>query len=246
MKEPDATQFGAEAVGVFLDVDGTIVEFAPTPDSVKVSEELIASLASLGDRLGGALAFVSGRPIEQLDALFAPLKLRASGVHGGEIRFEPGGAITNLAQRQLPDDAWEELQRQLADFQGAFAENKRYSFAVHYRFANASAIEIRAALQRFVRSRTDIPLEISAGHLVYEIKIPGFDKGGAIERFMSRPPFVGRTPIFVADDAVDQPGVDKVTALGGVAYSVGAELPGVSGGFSQPKAVMAWLERLGR
>ena len=53
-------------------------------------------------------------------------------------------------------------------------------------------------------------LELSAGHLVYEIKIPGFDKGGAIERFMNREPFAGRMPIFVADDAVDQPGVDKV------------------------------------
>ena len=246
MKEPDAAQFGADAVGLFLDVDGTIVEFAPTPDSVRVSDELIDSLASLDERLGGALAFVSGRPIEQLDGLFAPLKLRASGVHGGEIRFEPEGAITTLSQKQLPDEIWVDLQRLIADFPGAFAENKRFSFAVHYRFANASAIEIRAALQRFIRARTDAVLELSPSHLVYEIKIPGFDKGGAIERFMTHQPFAGRMPIFVADDAVDQPGVDKVTELGGVAYSVGVALSGVSGGFSQPKAVLAWLERLGR
>jgi trehalose 6-phosphate phosphatase len=244
--EPDASQFGADTVGLFLDVDGTIVEFAPTPDSVIVSETLIDSLASLDGRLGGALALVSGRPIGQLDALFAPLKLRASGVHGGEIRFEPGGVITTLSQKHLSDEAWDDLQEVIKDFPGAFAENKRYSFAVHYRFANASAIEIRAALKQLVRRRSDPPLEISAGHLVFEIKIPGFDKGGAIERFMTRQPFAGRMPIFVADDAVDQPGVDKVNALGGVAYSVGSELSGVSGGFSKPKAVLAWLERLGR
>jgi trehalose 6-phosphate phosphatase len=246
MNEPDAAQFGADSVGLFLDVDGTIVDFAPTPDSVKVSEGLIDSLASLDERLGGALAFVSGRPIEQLDALFAPLKLRASGVHGGEIRFEPGGPITTLSQNQLPDGVWDDLQRLLAQFPGAFAENKRFSFAVHYRFANTSALEIRAALQRFIRERTDVTLELSPGHLVYELKIPGFDKGGAIERFMNREPFAGRLPIFVADDAVDQPGVDKVAELGGVAYSVGVELLRVSGGFSRPKAVLAWLERLGR
>jgi trehalose 6-phosphate phosphatase len=246
MVEPDAAQFGADAVGLFLDVDGTIVDFAPTPDSVSVSNGLIDSLASLDERLGGALAFVSGRPIGQLDALFAPLKLRASGVHGGEIRFEPGGPIATLSQKQLPGEIWDDLQKVIADFPGAFAENKRFSFAVHYRFANASAIEIRAALQRFVRGRTDVRLELSPGHLVYEIKLPGFDKGGAIERFMTREPFAGRMPIFVADDAVDQPGVDKVTELGGVAYSVGVELLRVSGGFSRPKAVLAWLERLGR
>jgi trehalose 6-phosphate phosphatase len=246
MNEPDAAQFGADAVGLFLDVDGTIVDFAPTPDSVRVSNGLIDSLASLDGRLGGALAFVSGRPIEQLDALFAPLKLRASGVHGGEIRFEPGGAITTLSQKHLPNEVWEDLQNLIANFPGAFAENKRFSFAVHYRFANASAIEIRAALQSFLRRRTDVKLQLSSGHLVYEIKVPGFDKGGAIERFMTRQPFAGRMPIFVADDAVDQPGVDKVTELGGVAYSVGTELSGVSGGFSRPKAVLAWLERLAR
>src|ERR1700728_5166854 len=119
MNEPDAAQFGADSVGLFLDVDGTIIDFAPTPDSVKVSDGLIDSLAALDERLGGALAVVSGRPIEQLDALFAPLKLRASGVHGGEIRFEPGGAITTLAQKQLPEAVWEDLQKVIADFPGA-------------------------------------------------------------------------------------------------------------------------------
>src|ERR1700677_4982215 len=108
MNEPDAAQFGADAVGLFLDVDGTIVDVAPTPDSVRVSNGLIDSLASLDGRLGGALAFVSGRTIEQLDALFAPLKLRASGVHGGEIRFEPGGPIRSLSQNQLLDAIWED------------------------------------------------------------------------------------------------------------------------------------------
>jgi trehalose 6-phosphate phosphatase len=246
MNEPDAAQFEADAVSLFLDVDGTIVEFAPTPDSVKVSRELVDSLASLDARLGGALAFVSGRPIEQLDTLFAPLKLRASGVHGGEIRYEPAGEITIRALKLLPDSVWLDLERLIADFPGAFAENKRYSVAVHYRFANKSALEIRAALRKFVRARKDVALEISSGHLVYEIKSPGFDKGAAIERFMTRRPFAGRMPIFVADDAVDQPGVDKVTELGGVAYSVGTQLPGVSGGFAKPKSVLAWLERLGR
>jgi trehalose 6-phosphate phosphatase len=61
MNEPDAAQFGADAVGLFLDVDGTIVDFAPTPDSVRVSNGLINSLASLDGRLGGALAFARRR-----------------------------------------------------------------------------------------------------------------------------------------------------------------------------------------
>ena len=101
-------------------------------------------------------------------------------------------------------------------------------------------------MRDFVRRIPTPPLEVVAGHLVFEIKLAGIDKGSAIERFMMRNPFAGRTPIFIGDDRIDQPGFDKVTALGGVAYSVGAELMGVAGWFSRPTAVRAWLERLGR
>jgi trehalose 6-phosphate phosphatase len=246
MKEPDAAQFRPESVSLFLDVDGTLIEFAPTPDTVVVPPALLEQLASLENRLGGALALVSGRQIVDLDALFAPLNLRASGVHGSEIRYEPGGAVARLASTQLGDEIWNDLQRVIARFPGSFSENKGYSFAVHYRFANASANEFCKALRDFVRRIPTPPLEVVAGHFVYEIKLAGIDKGSAIERFMMRNPFAGRTPIFIGDDRIDQPGFDKVTALGGVAYSVGAELLGVSGWFSRPTAVRAWLERLGR
>jgi trehalose 6-phosphate phosphatase len=196
MKEPDAAQFRPESVGLFLDVDGTLIEFASTPDSVVVPPALLEELASLENRLGGALALVSGRQIVDLDALFAPLNLRASGVHGGEIRYEPGGAVARLASAQLGDDIWDGLQQVIARFPGSFSENKGYSFAVHYRFATASVNEVCTALRDFVRRIPTPPLEVVAGRLVFEIKLAGFDKGSAIERFMMRNPFAGRTPIF--------------------------------------------------
>ena len=246
MTEPDAAQFKNNAIGLFLDVDGTILDLAPTPDAVEVSGALLEELASLERRLDGALALVSGRPIDQLDALFAPLRLRASGIHGGEIRYSPDEASLSLAGERLPEEAWRELLTLLENFPGTFAENKGVSFAVHYRHAQASAGDLVEALQRFIGRFPDLPLELIAGQLVYEIKLVGFDKGRAIERFMARPPFAGRRPIFIADDLVDRPGFDKTIALGGLAYSVGTRLQGVSGWFSRPKALRAWLERLGR
>ena len=77
---------------LFLDVDGTLVEFADRPDAVSAPAGLVETLASVETKLGGALALVSGRRIEELDRLFSPLRLRASGVHGVEFRFEPGEA----------------------------------------------------------------------------------------------------------------------------------------------------------
>jgi trehalose 6-phosphate phosphatase len=245
MTAPEPATLDRHLIGLFLDVDGTILDLAPTPDAVEVPGALLGELATIERRLGGAMALVSGRPIEELDRLFEPLRLRVSGVHGGEIRYAPDEPTKSLAARRLPEEAWARLSRLLVEFPGAFAENKGVSFAVHYQLAGAFADDIREALESFLRQYPEWPLELIGGRAVYEIKLAGFDKGKAIECFMARPPFAGRRPIFVADDRVDGPGFEKALALGGLALSVGAKLPGVSGWFASPKDLRAWLERLG-
>lgn len=245
MTAPEPATLDRHSIGLFLDVDGTIIDLAPTPDAVEVPKALLDELASTERRLGGALALVSGRPIAELDRLFAPLRLRASGVHGGEIRYAPHEQGKSVDPVRLPEEAWTRLNGLLAKFPGAFAENKGLSFAVHYGLAGPVAEQIREALQQFRFDYAELPLEVIGGRAVYEIKVAGFDKGKAIERFMTQPPFAGRCPIFVADDRVDRPGFEKALALGGLAFSVGAKLPGVSGWFASPRDLRAWLERLG-
>jgi trehalose-phosphatase len=71
-------------VAILLDVDGTILDVAPTPQSVAVPASLVRTLAALHTRTNGALALVSGRLIENLDRLFVPLKLPCVGGHGVE------------------------------------------------------------------------------------------------------------------------------------------------------------------
>ena len=62
---------------LLLDFDGTLVEIAPTPDTVRVDPALPDLLDMLCERLGGALAIVSGRPLDTLDAFLAPARLPA-------------------------------------------------------------------------------------------------------------------------------------------------------------------------
>src|SRR5262245_38285101 len=77
-------------LAILLDVDGTLLDFAPTPREVFVSHELRETLARLWKRTGGAVAFVSGRPVGELDLIFSPLRLPAIGGHGAELRVLPG------------------------------------------------------------------------------------------------------------------------------------------------------------
>lgn len=226
---------------LFLDVDGTLIDIAPTPDSVVVPAGLIVDLVRAGERLGGALALVSGRTIADLDRLFKPLTLKASGVHGSEFRFGDDPARLWVKAAPLPAQGWRALSALLASFPGVLAENKLYSYAVHFRAVPQSASRLRHALERFLVERPDLGLQILDGHCVYDLKRPDIDKGAAIEHFMARPPFLGRRPVFIGDDVTDAPGFHTVRAFGGQAYSVRDVLPEVTGTFVDPAAVRSWL-----
>src|SRR5438128_6949954 len=78
---------------LFLDVDGTLLDLAATPDAVEVPGDLTAALSTLHCILGGAIAFVSGREIAVLDRLFTPVRLPAAGQHGAELRDSPSGEV---------------------------------------------------------------------------------------------------------------------------------------------------------
>ncbi len=235
-----------DEIGLFLDVDGTLLDLAPSPDAVAVPQGLLDALAAAERRLDGALALVSGRPIAELDRLFAPLRLRSSGIHGAQIRETADGASRWLTQARLPERAWRGLLRLLDGFPGTLAEDKGISFAVHYRNSTASEEELVVALRQLIAEFAELDLELVAGLRVFEIRLPGFDKGKAIRCFMEREPFAGRQPVFVADDRMDGAGFAAALAFGGRAFSVGAPLPGLSGWFAGPAAVRAWVEGIAR
>jgi trehalose 6-phosphate phosphatase len=238
----DPTVWSAARIALFLDVDGTLIDFAARPDAVHVPADLPDLLAGAERRLGGALALLSGRSIADLDRLMAPLRLRAIGLHGAEMRATADAPTTTTTP--LPAALVAEVRELLAAFPGTMLEEKGPSVAVHYRAAPAFGRELRAALARFVRGVASLGLELMAGELVYEIKPAGFDKGSALARVMDLAPFAGRRPVFVTDHEIDQAGLAAAASLGGCGLSVGRQLPGAMAWFRHPAAVRAWLKDL--
>jgi trehalose 6-phosphate phosphatase len=229
-------------MALFLDVDGTLIDFAASPDEAAAPPELPGILAAARRRVGGALALVSGRSIAELDRLMAPLQLPASGLHGAEIRLVPGGAFNT--PDKLSAALVDALRGELTQYPGARVEDKGASVAIHYRAAPHLAPELHQLLTRYLGRAEGPPLELMVGELVYELKPPGFDKGTAIAAFMQRAPFAGRQPVFVADHPIDQAGFAKASALGGYGLSVGRLLPGAACWFPDTAAVRAWLKDL--
>ena len=202
---------------LFLDFDGTLVDIAPQPEAVIVPSGLVGTLTALDKYLGGALALISGRPIDQIDAFLDPLRLPAAGVHGTERRGASGD-ITLLSTHPL-QHVEEAAQSLAARHPLLRVENKRGSIALHYRQAPELEQECLQAMHAAVEESPGLTL--LHGKMVVEAKPGGASKGHAIEAFMQEAPFLGRSPVFVGDDITDEVGFATVQRLKGLGVKVG-------------------------
>jgi len=224
---------------LFLDVDGTLVELQETPDEVIVGESLKALLIEVSRHLNGAVALVSGRSIETLDALFEPLVLPAAGLHGVERRSASGerrGANycdPSLAPARLMLTAFVESHP------GTLLEDKGRALALHFRLAPEFETSARQAVSALVRPLAPA-YHVQEGKMVLEIKPHEFTKATAIEEFLKEAPFAGRTPVVVGDDLTDQSGFRLVEAVGGISIAVGHRVQG-QWRLDNPAAVRHWL-----
>jgi trehalose 6-phosphate phosphatase len=229
---------------LFLDVDGTILDIAPTPEGVGVPNGLIPSLASLHQFLDGALALVSGRAIADIDRLFAPLVLPAAGQHGAELRLAPGAVIERRKRPPTLDRFRPLLDRFAEQHKGILIEDKGSSIAVHYRNAELFAEAAYQAAQGILDGAED-DLHLLPARMAFEIKPRDVSKAFAIERLMRAPMFSGRVPIFIGDDITDEAGFAAVERFGGYGIHVGDGDSGAKFRFAAPKDVREWLAAMG-
>ena len=229
-------------IALLLDFDGTLVDIAPTPDAVQVPETLRVSLARLLGLTNGAVAVVSGRPIRDIDAWFAPLKLPVVGGHGAEMRVHDDEVISAVVP--LPD----ELRRRLSAAEkfdpGILIEDKGYSVALHYRRAPAMEARLRAHIEAVCADFPDEPMEMLPGKALFEIKRPGVSKGEGVRALLTHAPFAGRTPVFIGDDETDKTLFALLPEFGGIGFSVDLDYEGLAGVFASPAAVRGALQRL--
>jgi len=230
-----------DACALFLDVDGTLIDFSDDPSSVHVLPGVLDAIGRISDRLHGAVALVSGRPLAQLDTLFAPLRLPSAGLHGHEFRSSAD------ARDALPDDTsaflhalHHDAARMAAAHPGVLVEDKGVSIALHWRAAPEAGETVQAFALAWLPALPGYRLQ--PGNHVVEFVPEGTDKGGAVARMMRQPAFAGRTPVFIGDDLTDEFGFAAAQRLGGWAVLVG-DRAGSAATYGLPgtAAVHAWL-----
>lgn len=245
MREPPARLVSGAGSSLFLDVDGTLLDIAPAPDLVVVPAELVPTLSRLSSLLGGALALVSGRPIAQLDRLFAPLQLPAAGEHGAEIRLAADQAVIAGPPLSALERLVGRLTEATASIPGVRIEPKRAGVVVHYRQAPEQAALLRGLVDAAVADHV-ADVQVLPGKMVLEVKERAYSKGQAVIALMQRSPFAGRRPLFLGDDASDRDGFAAARRFGGCGVAVGPDHAEAADWlFASPAAVRAWLARLG-
>jgi trehalose 6-phosphate phosphatase len=229
---------------VLLDIDGTLLDLAPTPREVWVPPDLATTLNRLLMLTAGALALVSGRSLNDIDLIFAPAQFPAVGGHGAEMRLSPDSE--SVAIHAPPMD--KELKRRLAAIAklspGILLEDKGYSLALHYRLAPHAEKAIYEAVSLIRADLPNAPIEVLPGKCVCEIKHSGFNKASGVHELMTHAPFKGRRPIFIGDDVTDESVFAIMPDLGGLAFSVGRRAQGVAHHFDEPRDVREWLAHL--
>ena len=222
----------AEA-SLMLDLDGTLLDIAPTPDLVRVAPGLVQALTALRDHLHGALAIVTGRPIDQVDALLPGVPHAVAGEHGGAIRMAPGAPLVR-ADLALPPVDWVLEAARIAErHPGALLEQKQRGFVLHYRAAPALGPALHDALAALIAGQQD-RFQLMSALMAWEVRPRGADKGSAVQALASEKPFAGRAPVFIGDDVTDEDGMQAARALGGAGLRVDEW-------FGTPDGVRAWL-----
>ncbi len=232
------------AVALFLDLDGTLIDFAARPDDVVVAPDLPRNLHALHDRFGGALAILSGRPLRRIDELLGLPSIAAAGSHGTELR-RADGTVPRRA-RDAPGiaslRAYARLQ--LADWPGALVEDKPDAIALHWRAQPEARDAVQATAQR-IASTAGPRYCLQHGDCVIELRGAGTDKGDALAKLMRHAPFARRTPWMIGDDLTDEHAFAAAERLGGFGIVVGTRRPSVARhAFPDTHAVRAWLASL--
>ncbi len=243
----------AERLWLFLDYDGTLADFAPTPEHVHPDSDLVALIDRLAQHPRFRVAVVSGRRLSHVRELVPVPGVLLAGTYGVELQTAEGERIDRLDYDRLRPvlDALKPQWAALIDErEGFFLEDKGWALALHARFAaRDEADEVLAAAHSLAVAAISADLEtfrLLGGHRFLEIGPRLAHKGLTVAYLLDRYPWPGALPLYLGDDDKDEEAFGVIKARGGIAVVVAAEPRPTEADLrlKSPQAARRWLESL--
>ncbi|MBN1537378.1 MAG: trehalose-phosphatase [Anaerolineales bacterium] len=238
----------AEVLRLFLDYDGTLAEFASTPDIVMREREILSVLERLVSAKGILPAIISGRRLAHIQKLMPVDGLLLGGTYGIEMQLPDGNfrsvipfeMVRPTIETLLPH--WREI---IGEREGFYLEDKGWALAIHGRFAQKEDVEfVMTAAQEEARNlQPDLCFRIMGGDRFLEYAPCEADKSKAVQWVLQELTPQGAMVIYFGDDDKDEAAFEVVAESGGFAVRV-ADSPVVTGAqfrVKDPSQVRAWL-----
>jgi trehalose 6-phosphate phosphatase len=244
----------ARRLWLFLDYDGTLADFAPTPEHVYPDPELVDLLSRLARQPRIRVTVVSGRRLSHVQALVPVPGILLAGTYGIEWQTAQGERSNRVAFDAIRPtlDAlkprWEGL---ITGHTGFFLEDKGWALALHARHAaEDEAVRVLANARRLADAAVDRadpePFRLLGGHKFLEIGPRLANKGMTVAYLLDTRPWPGALLIYLGDDDKDEEAFGVVRARGGIAVVVAADPRETEAHLrlQSPQAARRWLEIL--
>lgn len=241
----------AERVWLFLDYDGTLADFAPTPEHVEPDPEVLELLEKLNEQENIRITIVSGRRLEHVRSLLPLSGIFLAGTYGLEILPVSGEQFNRMDYetiRPTLEKIKPQWQRLLADRQGFFLEDKGWSLAIHAK--DAPDGEAEQVLSRALAMAEDVAtsgvFRMLGGHKFLEIGPKLANKGKAVEYVLENEAWEDALYIYIGDDDKDEEAFAIIQERGGLAMVVAPEsrISRADCRLGSPRQVRQWLRDL--
>lgn len=236
---------------LFLDYDGTLAEFAPSPDTILPDPELIVLIQQLVKTPGVLPVVISGRRLSHIQKLLPVKGLFLAGTYGLEMQLPDGQLRNSLPYEKvrptiellLPQ--WRKL---IQKHSGFFLEDKGWSIALHGRYASQSELIIVMPAAQSV-SQELIPgsdFRLSVNERFVELAPITANKAVAVQWILNELTPKNTLSVYFGDDDKDEEGFVRVIESGGYAVKVTSQSVLTIAPFqmTNPAEVRSWLNKL--
>ena len=190
---------------LFLDYDGTLVDFQSNIHLARPDNELYELLHVLSSDPANKIVLISGRNYETLEEWLGNLKMDMIAEHGAWVKYhgDEWKAIPGLTD-DWKKDVLQVLNTYTDRTPGSFIEEKTYSLVWHFRRTDAGLGELRAneLTNNLKYLVSDRGLQILQGNKVIEVKNAEINKGKAVAAWVNenQPEMM----IAIGDDYTDE------------------------------------------
>lgn len=215
----------SQQLWLFLDYDGTLADFAATPDDIAPDPRIIGLIERLARRPDLRVTILSGRRLAHIRQLLPVQGIMLAGTYGVELLDEQGNMIHRVMLADVQpllesvNPEWRELIRERNGF---FLEDKDWTLALHARFADdREATEVLGKALEIATTRLPSGVfRILGGHKFLEVAPRIASKRETVAFLLSQYPLQQARLLYIGDDDKDEEAFPLIHEHGGMAVKV--------------------------